>query len=264
MVSVNESKSFCLYCRGEIDQKQDGTSTGQLQQYHQQCFEEMIKDNHCEYCLNILNELNNFFTEKEVKIHQKCVIELERIITEKISPIVTNYLKMIPLKKLAKEYAFYEMKEDKLSFYIEDLQKDIVSQLPDVSDKSENFQLFVDKKATEVVKKLISNYTKNELQVKLNSELVKCRPDSKKDIVDKTLHFIWMHYLEIPTAYKDRLNHKVLPKPVLDSVNYTIFHFILEKLFNTALDFNSVVNSNYNELSDYLLGQPISIHQIKI
>lgn len=264
MVSVDESKSFCLYCRGEIDQKGDKTGNDRLQQYHQACFEEMIKDNHCEYCLNILNELNEFFTEKDVKIHQKCVIDLEKDINEKINKIVIDYIRDIPLKRLAKEYAFYEMKEDKLSFYIEELQKDILEQLPDVSGKSKNFQLLLDTKAKEVTKKLISEYTKKEIQVKLNNELSKCRTDSKKEILDKTLHFIWIYYLEIPTAYKDRLNHKVLPKPVFDNVNYTIFHFVLEKLFNTALDFNSVVNSTYNELSDYLLGQPISIHRLEI
>lgn len=260
MVSVDESKVFCLYCRGVIDQKENGP----LQQYHQECFEEIIKDNHCEYCLNILNELNSFFTDQNIKIHEKCVIELESVITKKIIRIVTDYLKDIPLKKLAKEYAFYEMKEDKLSFYIEDLQKDIVAQLPDVSDKSENFQLFVHEKAMGVAKKIISEYTKKELQIKLDNELAKCRTDSKKEIIDKTLNFIWTYYLEIPMAYKDRLNHKVLPKPVLDTVNYTIFHFILEKLFNTGLDFNSIVNSNYNELTDYLIAQPISIHHLQM
>lgn len=260
MVSVDESKAFCLYCRGEIDQKENGP----LQQYHQECYEEIIKDNHCEYCLKILNELNNLFTEQNIKIHQKCVTELEEAITQKITNIVTDYLKEIPLKKLAKEYAFYEMKEDKLSFYIEDLQKDIVSQLPDVSDKSDNFQVFVDKRATDVAKKIISEYTKNELQVKLNNEIEKCRRDSKKEIVNKTLYFVWNYYLEIPISYKDRLNHKIMPKPMLDTVNYSIFHFILEKIFNTALDFNSTVNSNYYELTDYLLSQPISIQHLEI
>lgn len=265
MISIDESKIFCLYCRGEIIQKDKGKLLpAELQQYHQECFEEIIKDNHCEYCLNILNELNSLFTEQKVKIHQMCITELEKSIKAKITPVISDYLKEIPLKKLAKDFAFYEMKEEKYSPYVEDLQHLIISQLPDTADKSDEYKMFVEKETIEVIKKAIVDYTKDKLQVQLNEELKKCRSTSKKEIIDKTLQFMWKNYLEVPMSYKGAKNQKILPKPALDSVDYIIFHFKLEKLFKTALDFNSIVNRNFYEITDYLLGEPISIQNLEL
>jgi hypothetical protein len=47
-------------------------------------------------------------------------------------------------------------------------------------------------------------------------------------------------------------------KPVSDAINCTNFHLTLESLFKTELDFNSIVTSNINELTDYLLTIPLS------
>ena len=265
MVSVNESKIFCLYCRGEITQhERNNLKSSQIQQYHQECYNEIIKDNHCEFCSKFLNELNSFFTEDKVKIHQQCLIDLKSELREKITNQVGNYLQDMPIKKLAKDYALYELKEKQFTFYVDDLEEFITPQLHDVSGTSEEFQVFTSKITNEVVQEVIAEYIKNTLQLKLDDELKACRSDSKKEIVNKTLSFVWYYYLEIPISYKDKLHHKILPKPVLDTVNYTIFHFTLEKLFNTALDFNSIVNSNYNELTDYLLDQPISWHHVQM
>lgn len=265
MVSVDESKTFCLYCRGEIiHNEEEKPGSLQLQQYHQECFNEIIKDNHCEYCSELLNELNNFFTDEGVKIHQACFEELKDSIHEKIVTRVKEYLQGYPLKGLAKQYAFYEMKEAKFTLYVEDLLEEATQGLPDYLSKTEAFQKLIQKITNESLQEEIAGYIKSSLQKKLNEELKKCRPDVKKDFVEKILRFMWNYYLEIPISYKDRINHKVLPKPSLDSVNCTIFHYKLVKLFNTPLDFNSIVNSNYNDLADYLMSQPLSIQHLDI
>ena len=177
---------------------------------------------------------------------------------------VRNYLQELPLKKLAKDYAFYEMKEGMFAIYVKDLKEVINSKLPTFADKTEEFQNYIEKLTAETIQESIAGYIKNSLQLKLDEELKKCRSDSKKEIIDKTLNFIWKYYLEVPIAYKNRLNQKILPKPVLDSVNYSIFHFELEKLFKEELDFNSIVNSNYNEITDYLLDHPLSLKHLQI
>ena len=199
MISIDESKIFCLYCRGEIILKDKGKQLpAELQQYHQECFEEIIKDNHCEYCSNILNELNSLFTEQKVKIHQMCIIELEKSVTAKITPVISDYLKDIPLKKLAKDIAFYEMKEEKNSLYVEDLHHLIISQLPDNADKSNEYKMFMEKETKEVIKKVIVEKTKDKFQDQLNEELRKCRTTTKKEIVEMALQFMWKKYMEVP------------------------------------------------------------------
>ena len=96
----------------------------------------------------------------------------------------------------------------------------------------------------------------------MNTELRKCSSKTKQEIATKTLHFAWIYYLEIPVSYKNRSNNKIMLKPVSDAINCTIFHYTLESLFKTDLDFNTVVNSNFNELIDYLLTMPISVQNI--
>ena len=102
MLPVDESKIYCYYCRGEIHPSpNEHLDLSQDHQYHQECFDEIIKDNHCEYCLNILSELNSLFSEQHVKIHQKCVLILEQQISGTISSTISNYMDMFTLKKLA-------------------------------------------------------------------------------------------------------------------------------------------------------------------
>lgn len=265
MVSIDESKTFCLYCRGEINHGEVGKKELlQSRQYHQECFDEIIKDNHCEYCSKLLNELNIFFTEEKVKIHQKCLIDLKKLLREKIADKVEEYLLHQPIKKLAKDYAFYEMKEEKFTAYVEEIKEGIDPKLPDYSAKSKEFQQLLGKTTNGILQEEIAGFIKKNLQLQLDNELKSCKAESKKELVNKTLQFVWNYYLEIPFSYKDKLNHKILPKPSLDSVNCTIFHFKLEKLFNTSLDFNSIVNNNYNEVTDYLLGQSLSLKHLQM
>ncbi len=265
MVSVNESKIFCLYCRGEINQQEiKELNPLQPQQYHQECFEEIIKDNHCEYCSGLLNELNSYYTEDSVKIHQKCLNDLQEKIKEKIKFKVKDLLEELPLKKLAKDYAFYEMNEESLSRYVEKLKGYLKPELAIYSSKSNEFKTLIEKKVKELLQEEITENIKKNLQMKLEQELNNCNLDSKKEIVNKTIQFIWNYYLEIPISYKDRINHKIMTKPSLDSVNCTIFHYKLEKLFNTPLEFNRIVNSNYNDLADYLMSQPLSIQHLSM
>ena len=164
---------------------------------------------------------------------------------------------------MAKDSAFYEMKQAHFTVYLEDLQETVNKQIPDFSNKSDGFQKYVSNITTEITEKIISEYIIDDLQIKLNSELEKCRNNSKKEIIDKILHFMWNTYLEIPISYKNGAYHKIMPAPVLDNVNYNIFHFKLESLFKTKLDFNTVINSNFNALADYLLTQPISLQNLK-
>lgn len=207
MIPVSEAKTFCLYCRGELPkQVHEDLVPSSRKQYHQGCFEEIIKDNKCEYCSNILNELNQFFTEEKVKIHQQCRNALEESIIVTITSSVTDYLTILPLKRLAKEIFYYEMKEDTFSTYIEELYDEINSQLPNIADKSDNYQLFTNKQTKEIIKKLIAEYVKNKLKIELNLEIQKCRTTTKQEIVNKVVHFVWNYYLEIPISYKNSLH----------------------------------------------------------
>ncbi len=264
MISVKESKIYCCYCRSEIYPDETGQMMpDQEHQYHQECFNEIIKDNHCEYCLEILNELNELFKEQHIKIHQKCTFELEKLIRKHVTTTIIDYLQMFPMKKLAKDCAFYEMNETHFLMYLDDLKKSIDLQLPDFADKSEPFHKYIANIATEVTEKVISEYITTNLDEQLIDELKKVHTQSKKEYVNKILNFMWIYYLEVPISYKDKAHHKVLPAPVLDNVNYIIFHYKLENLLKTKLDFNAVVNSNFNDLSEYLVGQPISLEHFK-
>lgn len=263
MISIDESKIYCQYCRGVIHLKANGQITpDQAHQYHQECFNEIIKVNQCEYCSKILNELNTLFIEQHIKIHQNCILELENLLTKTLTSTIVEYLQMFSLKKLAKDCAFYEMKKNHFTTYLEDLNSSVNQQLPDFSSKSDYFQQYIGNITTEITEKIISDYITSKLQVKFTEELIKCQTHSKKDLVDKILYFMWNYYLEIPISYKDKVHRKIMLTPMLDNVNCIVFHFKLETLFKTKLDFNTIISSNFNTIFEYLLTEPISLQNL--